>query len=220
MKPKVGIVGEILIKFHPDANNRIIDMIEAEGGEAVMPDFLDFIFYCVYNPIYKAEQFGKSKRLGYINPMLISYLEIYRKPVKVALEQAGLAKGRENIYGLAEKASRLVSVGNQMGEGWFLTAEMMDLLDNGVNNIACIQPFACLPNHITGRGMIKGLKELYPGANIVAIDYDAGVSVVNQANRIKLMMSIASGLASGKQPSAEEIARLQPTLTGTVGCGI
>ncbi|WP_340394353.1 acyl-CoA dehydratase activase-related protein [Paenibacillus sp. FSL E2-0190] len=191
-KPRVGIVGEILIKFHPDANNRIIEMIEAEGGEAVMPDFLDFIFYCVYNPIYKAEQFGKSKRLGYINPMLISYLEIYRKPIKVALEDAGLAKGRENIYGLAEKASRLVSVGNQMGEGWFLTAEMMDLMDNGVNNIACIQPFACLPNHITGRGMIKGLKELYPGANIVAIDYDAGVSVVNQANRIKLMMSIAS----------------------------
>ncbi|WP_340012697.1 acyl-CoA dehydratase activase-related protein [Paenibacillus sp. FSL H7-0690] len=191
-KPRVGIVGEILIKFHPDANNRIIEMIEAEGGEAVMPDFLDFIFYCVYNPIYKAEQFGKSKRLGYINPMLISYLEIYRKPIKVAFEDAGLAKGRENIYGLAEKASRLVSVGNQMGEGWFLTAEMMDLLDNGVNNIACIQPFACLPNHITGRGMIKGLKELYPGANIVAIDYDAGVSVVNQANRIKLMMSIAS----------------------------
>ncbi|MEK4488709.1 acyl-CoA dehydratase activase-related protein [Paenibacillus sp. FSL L8-0493] len=191
-KPRVGIVGEILIKFHPDANNRIIEMIEAEGGEAVMPDFLDFIFYCVYNPIYKAEQFGKSKRLGYINPMLISYLEIYRKPIKIALEDAGLAKGRENIYGLAEKASRLVSVGNQMGEGWFLTAEMMDLLDNGVNNIACIQPFACLPNHITGRGMIKGLKELYPGANIVAIDYDAGVSVVNQANRIKLMMSIAS----------------------------
>lgn len=191
-KPRVGIVGEILIKFHPDANNRIIEMIEAEGGEAVMPDFLDFIFYCVYNPIYKAEQFGKSKRLGYINPMLISYLEIYRKPIKVALEDAGLAKGRENIYGLAEKASRLVSVGNQMGEGWFLTAEMMDLLDNGVKNIACIQPFACLPNHITGRGMIKGLKELYPGANIVAIDYDAGVSVVNQANRIKLMMSIAS----------------------------
>ncbi|OMD44423.1 2-hydroxyacyl-CoA dehydratase [Paenibacillus odorifer] len=191
-KPRVGIVGEILIKFHPDANNRIIEMIEAEGGEAVMPDFLDFIFYCVYNPIYKAEQFGKSKRLGYINPMLISYLEIYRKPMKLALEDAGLAKGRENIYGLAEKASRLVSVGNQMGEGWFLTAEMMDLMDNGVNNIACIQPFACLPNHITGRGMIKGLKELYPGANIIAIDYDAGVSVVNQANRIKLMMSIAS----------------------------
>lgn len=191
-KPRVGIVGEILIKFHPDANNHIIEMIEAEGGEAVMPDFLDFIFYCIYNPIYKAEQFGKSKRLGYINPMLISYLEIYRKPIKLALEAGGLAKGRENIYGLAEKASRLVSVGNQMGEGWFLTAEMMDLMDNGVNNIVCIQPFACLPNHITGRGMIKGLKELYPGANIAAIDYDAGVSVVNQANRIKLMMSIAS----------------------------
>lgn len=216
-KPRVGIVGEILIKFHPDANNRIIEMIEAEGGEAVMPDFLDFIFYCVYNPIYKAEQFGKSKRLGYINPMLISYLEIYRKPIKVALEDAGLAKGRENIYGLAEKASRLVSVGNQMGEGWFLTAEMMDLLDNGVNNIACIQPFACLPNHITGRGMIKGLKELYPGANIVAIDYDAGVSVVNQANRIKLMMSIASShegnAVSDLEPSLKPLQ--QPLLEGS-----
>lgn len=221
VKPRVGIVGEILIKFHPDANNRIIEMIEAEGGEAVMPDFLDFIFYCIYNPIYKADQFGKSKRLGYINPMLISYLEIYRKPIKVALEEAGLAKGRENIYGLAEKASRLVSVGNQMGEGWFLTAEMMDLLDNGVNNIACIQPFACLPNHITGRGMIKGLKELYPGANIVAIDYDAGVSVVNQNNRIKLMMSIASGLESGaKSSTAETLSVLPQTILESASSGV
>ncbi|WP_410513396.1 acyl-CoA dehydratase activase-related protein [Paenibacillus sp. BR2-3] len=194
VKPKVGIVGEILIKFHPDANNQIVEIIEAEGGEAVLPDFLDFIFYCLYNPIYKAEQFGKSKKLGYINPLLISYLEMYRKPIKTALENAELTKERENIYGLAEKAGRLVSVGNQMGEGWFLTAEMMELLDHGVNNIVCIQPFACLPNHITGRGMIKGLKELYPGANIAAIDYDAGVSIVNQTNRIKLMMSIAGGL--------------------------
>ncbi|MEK5447609.1 2-hydroxyacyl-CoA dehydratase [Paenibacillus sp. FSL R7-0331] len=219
-KPKVGIVGEILIKFHPDANNRIIEMIEAEGGEAVMPDFLDFIFYCIYNPIYKAEQFGKSKRLGYINPMLISYLEIYRRPVKVALEEAGLAKSRENIYGLAEKASRLVSVGNQMGEGWFLTAEMMDLLDNGVDNIVCIQPFACLPNHITGRGSIKGLKELYPGANIAAIDYDAGVSVVNQANRIKLMMSIASELISSKHANQRAGRLNQPVKLGTFSSGV
>jgi len=210
VKPKVGIVGEILIKFHPDANNQIVELIESEGGEAVMPDFLDFIFYCLYNPIYKAEQFGKSKKLGYINPLLISYLEIYRKPIKVALEDAKLTKGRENIYGLAEKASRLVSVGNQMGEGWFLTAEMMELLDHGVNNIVCIQPFACLPNHITGRGMIKGLKELYPGANIAAIDYDAGVSIVNQTNRIKLMMSIAGGLQSkGHNPTLESSHELQ-----------
>src|SRR5699024_3597609 len=124
------------------ANNQIVELIESEGGEAVMPDFLDFIFYCLYNPIYKAEQFGKSKKLGYINTMLISYLEMYRKPIQTALEGAKLTKGRENIYGLAEKASRLVSVGNQMGEGWFLTAEMMELLDHGVNNIVCIQPFA------------------------------------------------------------------------------
>lgn len=197
VKPRVGIVGEILIKFHPDANNRIIDLIEAEGGEAVMPDFLDFIFYCIYNPIYRAEQFGKSRKLGVINPMLISYLEMYRKPVTAALETVGLANRDKNIYRLAEKAQRLVSVGNQMGEGWFLTAEMMDLLDHGTSNIVCIQPFACLPNHITGRGTMKGLKELYPAANIAAIDYDAGVSVVNQTNRIKLMMSIAKDLQPG-----------------------
>ncbi|WP_379128667.1 acyl-CoA dehydratase activase-related protein [Paenibacillus sp. sgz500958] len=220
VKPKVGIVGEILIKFHPDANNRIVELIEAEGGEAVMPDFLDFIFYCIYNPIYKAEQFGKSKRLGYFNPLLISYLEMYRKPIKNALEAAGLAKERENIYGLAEKAGRLVSVGNQMGEGWFLTAEMMELLDHGVNNIVCIQPFACLPNHITGRGMIKGLKELYPGANIAAIDYDAGVSIVNQTNRIKLMMSIAGGLQSGREQVAPAAPVLPLPLLGSAGTGI
>ncbi|KWX83865.1 hypothetical protein AMQ83_30265 [Paenibacillus riograndensis] len=134
-------------------------------------------------------------------------------------EEGGLAKGREHIYGRAEKASRMVSVGNQMGEGWFLTAEMMDLLDNGVNNIACIQPFACLPNHITGRGMIKGLKDLYPGANIAAIDYDAGVSVVNQANRIKLMMSIASGLTSSTPSSGAKVKRgsaIKPVVVGSV----
>ncbi|AHV95518.1 2-hydroxyacyl-CoA dehydratase [Paenibacillus sabinae] len=197
VKPRVGVVGEILIKFHPDANNRIVELIEAEGGEAVLPDFLDFIFYCLYNPIYRAEQFGKNKTLGLINPLLISYLQMYRKPIAAALEEAGVAHKDKNIYRLAEKAERLVSIGNQMGEGWFLTAEMMELLDHGVNNIVCIQPFACLPNHITGRGTMKGLKELYPSANIAAIDYDAGVSVVNQTNRIKLMMSIAAELENG-----------------------
>ncbi|SDF64621.1 CoA-substrate-specific enzyme activase, putative [Fontibacillus panacisegetis] len=193
-KPKVGVVGEILIKFHPDANNKIVEIIEAEGGEAVVPDFLDFMFYCLYNPIYRADQWGKNKMLRYVNPMIIHYLERYRSPVKKVLSKSKFLSPPEDIYKLAEKASRLVSIGNQMGEGWFLTAEMMELLDQGVHNIACIQPFACLPNHITGRGMVKGLKELYPEANIVAIDYDAGASEVNQMNRIKLMMSIANGV--------------------------
>lgn len=193
-KPRVGIVGEILIKFHPDANNRIVEVIEAEGGEAVVPDFLDFMFYCLYNPIYKADHLGKSKMLGLLNPLVIRYLEMYRSPMKQALEASRYLSAPESIYELAAKAGRLLSVGNQMGEGWFLTAEMMELLDHGVSNIVCIQPFACLPNHITGRGMVKGLKELYPDANIAAIDYDAGASEVNQINRIKLMMSIASGV--------------------------
>lgn len=193
-KPRVGIVGEILIKFHPDANNQIVKVIEDEGGEAVVPDFLDFMFYCLYNPIYKADHLGKNKMLGFLNPMVIRYMEMYRKPMKRALEASRFLKAPESIYELAAKAGRLVSIGNQMGEGWFLTAEMMELLDSGVNNIVCIQPFACLPNHITGRGMVKGLKNLYPEANIAAIDYDAGASEVNQINRIKLMMSIASGV--------------------------
>lgn len=171
-----------------------MEVIEAEGGEAVVPDFLDFMFYCLYNPIYKADHLGKSKMLGLLNPMVIRYIEMYRKPMKQALEASRYLNPPESIYKLAEKAGRLLSVGNQMGEGWFLTAEMMELLDHGVNNIVCIQPFACLPNHITGRGMIKGLKELYPDANIAAIDYDAGASEVNQINRIKLMMSVASGV--------------------------
>lgn len=193
-KPRVGVVGEILIKFHPDANNKIVDVIEAEGGEAVVPDFLDFMFYCLYNPIYKADQWGKNKVLRYINPMLIQYIERYRSPIKKVLSKSNFLTPPQDIYTLADKASQLLSIGNQMGEGWFLTAEMMELLDHGIHNIACIQPFACLPNHITGRGMVKGLKERYPEANIVAIDYDAGASEVNQINRIKLMMSIANGV--------------------------
>jgi predicted nucleotide-binding protein (sugar kinase/HSP70/actin superfamily) len=118
-------------------------------------------------------------------------IERLRKPVKDALQASGRFGVPHSIYQLAEKAGRLLSVGNQTGEGWFLTAEMMELLDDGVCNIVCVQPFACLPNHVVGRGMMKGLKELYPSANIAAIDFDAGASVVNQVNRLKLLMAAA-----------------------------
>ncbi len=190
-KPRVGVVGEILVKFHPDANNEITSVIEAEGGEAVVPDILDFFLYCGFDRVYKGENLGKGKLPYHISKGVIGLLEFYRKPLKEALQASERFDAPLTIFELAEKASNLLSVGNQAGEGWFLTAEMMELIEQDVNNIACIQPFACLPNHVTGRGMLKGLKALYPQANITAIDYDASETEVNQINRLKLMLATA-----------------------------
>lgn len=201
-KPRVGVVGEILVKFHPDANNHLIELIEAEGGEAVLPDLLDFFLYCSYNPTYKSEHMGKSAVAGKVASAVIAYLEHLRKPMKEALKASGRYGVPHRIEEMAAKAGRLLSVGNQTGEGWFLTGEMMELLDEGVSNIVCAQPFACLPNHVVGRGMIKGLKELYPEANISAIDYDAGASEINQVNRLKLMMSVAFKKSDGDDAGA------------------
>ena len=190
-KPRVGIVGEILVKFHPDANNQIVNLIEQEGGEAVMPDILDFFLYCTFDNIYKGNHLGKSKWGIPIGHSIIRYLEQYRKPLKTAYKKSERFTPPHTIYELADLSSSLLSIANQAGEGWFLTGEMMGLIESGVNNIACVQPFACLPNHVTGRGMMKGLKEMYPHANIAAIDYDASESAVNQVNRLKLMLATA-----------------------------
>lgn len=191
-KPRVGVVGEILVKFHPGANNHIVDVIEAEGGEAVVPDLTDFLLYCCYDAHFAANTFGRSKVKSFAKQSVaIPFINQYRKPVVDALRVSARFDAPESIEVIAEKASQLLSLGNKMGEGWFLTGEMFELLDSDVPNIACLQPFACLPNHITGRGMIKGLKKRYPHANIMSIDYDAGSSAVNQLNRMKLMLSIA-----------------------------
>lgn len=192
VKPRVGVVGEILVKFHPGANNNIVDVIEDEGGEAVVPDLTDFILYCCYDDHFAANTFGRSKVKSFAKQSVaIPLINQFRKPVTDALKKSERFEAPASIESIAEKASQLLSLGNKMGEGWFLTGEMFELLDSNVPNIACLQPFACLPNHITGRGMIKGLKKMYPEANIMSIDYDAGSSSVNQLNRIKLMLSIA-----------------------------
>ncbi|WP_239256208.1 2-hydroxyacyl-CoA dehydratase [Listeria ilorinensis] len=192
VKPRVGVVGEILVKFHPGANNQIVDVIEQEGGEAVVPDLSDFLLYCCYDDHFAANTFNRSKVKSFAKQSLaIPLINQFRKPVNEALRASERFTAPESIEVIAEKASKLLSLGNKMGEGWFLTGEMFELLDSDVPNIACLQPFACLPNHITGRGMIKGLKKLYPQANIMSIDYDSGSSSVNQLNRIKLMLSIA-----------------------------
>ena len=191
-KPRVGLVGEILVKFQPDANNNAIDVIEAEGCEAVLPGVLDFFLYCAYNPVWQAQNLGKSKKTGYIMKTAIRFLESLRKPInKEFAKTNGKFMLTERIQELAEKSSTVLSCGNSCGEGWFLTAEMIELIQDGVPNIICAQPFACLPNHVTGKGMIKELRRQYPKSNIVPIDYDPGASEANQLNRIKLMISTA-----------------------------
>lgn len=191
VKPKVGIVGEILVKYHPTANNNIVDVLEKEGAEVVVPELLDFFLYCCYNSKFKNRYLSGSSIVKTGCDIAISYIESYRKVVIKELQNSEKFGYPSSINNLAKKAANVVSLGNQTGEGWLLTGEMVELIESDVNNIVCIQPFACLPNHITGKGMIKALKSKYPLANIVAVDYDPGASEVNQLNRIKLMMSVA-----------------------------
>ncbi|MFZ5944633.1 MAG: acyl-CoA dehydratase activase-related protein [Bacillota bacterium] len=191
VKPKVGIVGEILVKFHPEANNYLVEQLENEGVEAVVPDLTDFLLYSAYDRIYNHRVLSGSKKSAVWGRIAIYLIEHYRKEMKKALEQSKRFHAPKTIFHLAESAKPIISLGNQTGEGWFLTAEMVELIESGVDNIICAQPFACLPNHITGKGMLNELKRKYPSANITAIDYDPGASEVNQFNRIKLMLSNA-----------------------------
>ena len=202
-KPRVGVVGEILVKFHPDANNQVVDVIEQEDCEAVMPGLIDFFLYCAFNPQWKADYLGNSKFAALGGKLIISILEKYRKHAKNCLAKTnGKFMLPSSIYDMAESAQNIVSLGNAMGEGWFLTAEMIELIEAGAPNIICVQPFACLPNHVTGKGMIKEIRHQYPESNIVAIDYDPGASEVNQLNRIKLMISTAIKNEYGDQAKA------------------
>ncbi len=190
-KPRVGIDGEILIKYHPDANNNLIEILEEEGAEAVVGDMTDFLLYCLYNADFKNKVLGKSFKTKLFSDIGIKYIEYFRKPIREALAKSSRFTPPITIEEIGKRAQELVSLGNQSGEGWLLTGEMIELVSQGINNIICVQPFGCLPNHITGKGMIKGIRDIYPNANIVAIDYDPGASVVNQINRIKLMLSKA-----------------------------
>ena len=190
-KPRVGIVGEILVKFSPSANNGLVDLLEHEGAEAVVPDLMDFLLYCFKNTEFKAQYLGKKKMTARMGRLGIKALEFFRSPANKALEKSTHFSPASNIDHMAAMASDIVSLGNQTGEGWFLTAEMLELIENDTPNIVCTQPFACLPNHIVGKGVIKELRHRHPSSNIVAIDYDPGASEVNQLNRIKLMLSTA-----------------------------
>jgi len=190
-KPRVGVVGEILVKFHPDANNNLVSVLEKEGAEAVVPDMTDFVNYCMLDDVFKHKYLSGSFKNKAMSWLASGYIERLRSIIRRALKKSKHFESYHTTRELAEKASEIISVCNQTGEGWLLTAEMLELIEDGVNNIVCVQPFGCLPNHITGKGVMKELKRRYENVNIAAVDYDPGASEVNQINRIKLMMSVA-----------------------------
>lgn len=190
-KPRVGIVGEILVKYMPLANNNLVELLEKEGAEVVVPDLLDFMNYSIYNGKYKHEYLGTPKKDAVSASAGVAAIRALRQSAIAALKKSRRFEPPMPIRKVAELAKPFLSIGNQYGEGWFLTGEMVELITTGTPNIVCIQPFACLPNHVVGKGVIKALKKAYPQANIVAVDYDPGASEVNQLNRIKLMLSAA-----------------------------
>ena len=190
-KPRVGIVGEILVKFLPAANNYLAELLEKEGAEAVVPDLIDFMCYCFYNQNFKHEKLGFKKTSAITGNAGIAAINWLRSAETEEFKKSRHFDPPAKIEDLAKMAAPIVSMGNQTGEGWFLTGEMMELIHGGTKNIVCTQPFACLPNHIVGKGVIKAIRRTHPDANIVAIDYDPGASEVNQLNRIKLMLSTA-----------------------------
>ncbi len=190
-KPRVGVVGEILVKYMPLANNHLVELLEREGAEAVVPDLMDFLNYSFYNNQYRAEFLGIRRSSKTTSKIAVDAIRKIREPALEALANSRRFDAPMPIEDIAEQTKPFLSIGNQYGEGWFLTGEMIELIKQGVPNIVCIQPFGCLPNHVVGKGVIKRLKTEFPQANIAAVDYDPGASEVNQLNRIKLMLSTA-----------------------------
>lgn len=190
-RPKVGIVGEILVKYHPGANNDLLELIESEGGEVVLPNILDFVLYCLISD-QQRKTYSKVSFLSILKSNFVAWIiERQRGKVRKILSESKRFSGMGTIAHLVEKVKNIVSTCNHTGEGWLLTAEMVEMLESDSPNIICVQPFGCLPNHITGKGVMKELRNRYENANIAAIDYDPGTTQVNQLNRIKLLISVA-----------------------------
>ena len=200
-KPRIGVVGEIMVKFHPTANNEIVRNIEREGAEANVTSFADFFFYSFSTGIFRHKELAFPKKTEKNARRFVFLLELYRKYMAKQLKKSRRFDPPTDIFTLMDGVEDIVQIGNIMGEGWFLTAEMVELIHSGVPSIACVQPFACLPNHVTGKGMIKELRRRYPNANISAIDYDPGASEVNQLNRLKLLLSNAP---IGRHPDEQD----------------
>ena len=191
-KPKVGIVGEILIKYHPFGNNFVINVLEDEGAEVVMPDFMGFVKFMATHKITFNTLLNTDKTKAKIFRLALKLIDIFEKDLKIALSNSSKDYLTPcDIWHLEDKVKDILSIGNQTGEGWFLTAEMIEYIESGIPNIVCVQPFACLPNHVVGKGVIKTIRSKYPNANISPVDYDPGASETNQTNRLKLLMTVA-----------------------------
>ena len=204
-KPKVGIVGEILIKYHPFGNNFVASLLEREGAEVIIPEFMGFVKYVLANELKKNKYLKTSDVKANIFKKIIDIVDNIEKDYRNAI--TGSKKGYfkpSDILELADYAEEILSTGNQTGEGWLLTGEMVEFIKNDVPNIICLQPFACLPNHVVGKGVIKAIRNKYPEANIAPIDYDPGASETNQTNRIKLMMTVAKDNLEKEQENVEE----------------
>ena len=211
-KPKVGVVGEILIKYHPFGNNFVIDVLENEGAEVIMPDFMGFIKFMATHKITFNALLNTDKTKAKIFKMALKLIDIFEKDLKIALSNSSKNYLLPcDIWHLEEKVKDILSIGNQTGEGWFLTAEMIEYIENGIPNIVCVQPFACLPNHVVGKGVIKTIRSKFPDANISPVDYDPGASEANQTNRLKLLITVAKDnlkkqVASNKENEELEIS--------------
>jgi predicted nucleotide-binding protein (sugar kinase/HSP70/actin superfamily) len=190
-KPRIGLVGEIFVKYHPTANNNMVNLMEEAGAEMAIPGLTEFFLYCAHGGESNYRYLAGSRLRRIMGGFFIKYIDHYHNDMRLALSGSERFKPQSSIDELAEKTGSILSPCNRAGEGWLLTAEIVDLIEDGANNIICMQPFACLPNHISGKGMLKTLKERYPDINVVTVDYDPGSSEVNQINRITLMLEKA-----------------------------
>ncbi len=194
-KVRVGIVGEIYVKFAPLGNNNLEAFLLKENAEPVVPGLLDFLLYTIDAGIVDHERYGLGSSSRFvISKGLLKLIAGIQEDMIKAIEKSGCFHAPSSFYRTRELGGKIIDHGVKMGEGWLLTGEMMALIDEGVNNIVCTQPFGCLPNHVCGRGMMRRIKAEHPDANIVAIDYDASATSVNQENRLKLMLSTARKL--------------------------
>jgi len=204
-------LGRFLVKYHPAANNHVVSILESEGVEAVVPDMMDFFLYSVHDGVFRHPVLAGSRAfmLG-SSKIAIRYLEHFRRDMKKALDSSQRFEAPKTTLRAGREGKEHSLFGPSYRRGWFLTAEMIELIEMGVPNIVCVQPFGCLPNHVTGKGMLRALKKNYPESNIVAIDYDPGASEVNQVNRIKLMLSVAFknlGLSESMPAAGSRLAR-------------
>lgn len=185
---KVGIVGEIYVKFSPIGNNDLEKFLLSEGAETVIPGLLDFCLYCVYNSVVDYKLYGKNRFKAGVFNLVFKFLTRKQKDMIDIIVKNSDFTPMTSFLRVPDMRKGFINLGVKMGEGWLLTAEMMELIDEGVSNIVCTQPFGCLPNHIVGKGMMKPIRDAHPEANIIALDFDAGASKINQENRLKLML--------------------------------